>query len=419
VAPTYASNGSFPLHQAIADLARKTADPSSAAALETMVATRKYRGAAHSYEAALEAVRRAAVSKADAALVDEARRRAAPPAVLEELWDAFLADPSDEARRLVLADALQSAGDPRGEFIAIQVAIAEGHADAAARRRAAALLDANVDAWSGAVPGVERASRRFARGFLVAAAINDIQGVPAALGARSWRTLEELSVDRWASRAPELPALLAHLPLLRVFSTPREDLLPFIAQGPPLPSLRAVGDVGDSLLPPGSPGLPALAVLVVNAPRAWEPAAFGALLDRVAPLGLRALVYKSPHMREIGHPIRAWRNGRHLPELRFALSHEPGFRTDRWRARARLDSPRVDVAWAGGSEFVRSDLPSILASLAEDDACREVAVDLGRGRAKATLDDATRTAIAKLEARGASVRLDGDPIDLAEVPPDG
>ena len=40
------------------------------------------------------------------------------------LHAAVLADPADEAARLVCADALQSEGDPRGELIAVQCELA-------------------------------------------------------------------------------------------------------------------------------------------------------------------------------------------------------------------------------------------------------------------------------------------------------
>jgi uncharacterized protein (TIGR02996 family) len=337
--------------------------------------------------------------------------------VLDKLWDAFWRDPSDEALRLVLADALESVGDPRGEFIAIQVAIAEGRADAAARQRASALFIAHVDRWSGPVSGVEQGSRRFSRGFLVGARITDAHSVTAARKTREWRTIEELSIDDRAA-SEEVPALLRSLPLLRVFSTAQEDVLARIAQGRPLASLRALGEAGDWLPPPASPGLPGLAVLMVRDPMwygAWSAAWFRALLARVAPLGLRALVFKRPQIQDIGRAIRLCRKAG-PEELRLALSEQPGFRPDGWRVRASRDSARVDIAWAGGSDRRRSELALMLASLTPDDACREVSVDLGKKSAKPEIDGEARVAIAALEARGVSVRLDGAPIDLCEVP---
>ena len=45
-------------------------------------------------------------------------------ALLDELSAAILADPDADAPRLVLADALQADGDPRGELIAVQCELA-------------------------------------------------------------------------------------------------------------------------------------------------------------------------------------------------------------------------------------------------------------------------------------------------------
>jgi uncharacterized protein (TIGR02996 family) len=339
----------------------------------------------------------------------------APPVVLDELWDAFWRDPSDEALRLVLADALQSVGDPRGEFIAIQAAIAEGRASAAARQRASQLFIANVDRWSGPVYDVERASRRFSRGFLVGARITEAQGVTDACLAREWRTIEELSIDDRAASAG-VSALVRTLPLLRVFSTPREDALRAVAGGLPLPSLRALGEAGNWLPPPANPSLPGLAVLLVTDPKsfgAWDFAWFRERVARVAPLGLRALVFKRPQIPDIARAIRCCRKYG-PPELRLALSWQPGFRPDGWRVRASRDSRRVDIAWAGGPDHERGELATMLSSLTQDDACREVSVDLGPRPLAPGVDE--EVAIAALEAGGVTVRFDGTPIDLGEVP---
>ena len=42
---------------------------------------------------------------------------------MQDLWDAVHEDPDDDARLLVLADALTAAGDVQGRFIAHQVAL--------------------------------------------------------------------------------------------------------------------------------------------------------------------------------------------------------------------------------------------------------------------------------------------------------
>lgn len=71
------------------------------------------------------------------------------------LFDAVLASPFDDAPRLVYADSLIEADDPRGEFIAVQCRLAAGRLsqkDAkAARAREAQLLAAHSDEWFGPV----------------------------------------------------------------------------------------------------------------------------------------------------------------------------------------------------------------------------------------------------------------------------
>lgn len=44
--------------------------------------------------------------------------------IAADLLQAVLDAPDDDGPRMVVADALQAAGDPRGEFIAIQCALA-------------------------------------------------------------------------------------------------------------------------------------------------------------------------------------------------------------------------------------------------------------------------------------------------------
>ena len=45
---------------------------------------------------------------------------------LETMFAEVFADPANDDKRLVLADALSEAGDPRGEFITLQLAHAAG-----------------------------------------------------------------------------------------------------------------------------------------------------------------------------------------------------------------------------------------------------------------------------------------------------
>src|SRR5688572_3877052 len=62
----------------------------------------------------------AAIEAIDRALADTARAKKQASKNADELFAAVYADPADTSLRLVLADALQEKGDPRGEFIALQ-----------------------------------------------------------------------------------------------------------------------------------------------------------------------------------------------------------------------------------------------------------------------------------------------------------
>ncbi len=81
------------------------------------------------------------------------------------LYQAVLASPHDDEPRIVLADALQEIGDPRGEFMALQLAEASGQATVEAVKRADALLKKHKKEWLGAIGRVTYRAR-FRRGFL-------------------------------------------------------------------------------------------------------------------------------------------------------------------------------------------------------------------------------------------------------------
>jgi uncharacterized protein (TIGR02996 family) len=75
-------------------------------------------------------------------------QRGSSPSV-EGLWNAVLASPDDDVPREVLADALQEQGDPRGEFIALQLREHRGQASEAEITRAQALTKKHGKAWLG------------------------------------------------------------------------------------------------------------------------------------------------------------------------------------------------------------------------------------------------------------------------------
>ena len=127
---------------------------------------------------------------------------------MNQLLDAIYANLEDDAPRLVYADALQDAGDPRGEFIAVQCELARlGYAvkpaswdwigDALAdddvdpvhirklRSREKALLTAHGDSWLADVrkvnPDFTLRSLRFERGFLAHYQTGAAAGLPNKL----------------------------------------------------------------------------------------------------------------------------------------------------------------------------------------------------------------------------------------------
>lgn len=70
---------------------------------------------------------------------------------IEGLTTAVHEDPDDRQARAVLADALQETGDPRGEFIALQLLELDGRGTQQSTQRADELLGQHVDAWLGAI----------------------------------------------------------------------------------------------------------------------------------------------------------------------------------------------------------------------------------------------------------------------------
>lgn len=103
--------------------------------------------------------------------------------------------PDDLARRLVVADELLAAGDPRGEFIALQF-----ESSARSRKRAQKLLARHRAAWLGRLEGtVVGGSDVWRHGFLVDASVRlggDRVDEP------SWATVERLEVIMNANFTP-------------------------------------------------------------------------------------------------------------------------------------------------------------------------------------------------------------------------
>jgi uncharacterized protein (TIGR02996 family) len=112
-----------------------------------------------------------------------------------DLLAAVLEDPTDLDRRQVYADYLLSCGDPRGEFIALQLASLRGTLDRSGEARAAALLTEHGDTWQGGLaPFLVSDRTRFVAGFLTAARVKPNARPKWLLAHPIWATVEALEL---------------------------------------------------------------------------------------------------------------------------------------------------------------------------------------------------------------------------------
>lgn len=131
---------------------------------------------------------------------------------LESPWKAVYADPSDERARRALAAALEAEGDPRGEFMRLQL---DRDVDARPGAREKRLLKEHWRAWAGSfLPFItHEAQLDHERGLPAAVRVADVDGAPAP--GPEWSTLRRLTFNRHvAVRIPLRLALLDALPRL-------------------------------------------------------------------------------------------------------------------------------------------------------------------------------------------------------------
>ena len=125
---------------------------------------------------------------------DRASRKTADD-FLREIW----ATPADDGPRAVFADWLSERGDPRGEFIALQLARHRRTADAAALRRERALVAAHGRAWMGPLePAIAKSPIvLFERGFLHRAEVSwrRLGALPQLTRHPAWSTVREYKLD--------------------------------------------------------------------------------------------------------------------------------------------------------------------------------------------------------------------------------
>ena len=127
----------------------------------------------------------------------------------------ILANPDDDAPRLVLADWLSERGDPRGELISVQCAAQHATGGALARHvnRASALLERHGETWLGEIRRIVRGVE-LKRGFV--ASINAKAAVFAKCAALfEQEPIEELRVIKPNARDLATIAKAPHLAKLR------------------------------------------------------------------------------------------------------------------------------------------------------------------------------------------------------------
>lgn len=129
---------------------------------------------------------------------------------VDSLLSAVYADPRSDAPRAVLADVLSGQGDPRGEFITLQLGHARGEGTVASRKRERELLTEHQTSWVGPIaPLIESTHVTFERGFVVECRLRKVTEGRAPRRHAAWSTVERFSMS------PGAPAALAkHLEAL-------------------------------------------------------------------------------------------------------------------------------------------------------------------------------------------------------------
>ena len=282
-------------------------------------------------------------------LLGRAERLASERDEERTLLAAVHADPDDMAARLVYADWLSAHGDPRGEFITLQLRALEGAPPQAERERE--LLERHGARWVGPLHTVlNPRGRVFKAGFLARASIE----------ARDL-SIEQVELDEWATlrsldgHLPELLALRGRLDAL-------EQLYGFLSLER-FTSLRAAG--------------------CLQSVSRWECSIADPNLSFDTPLGLRAL-----HLRHAIDPqlIRLLSSPAVAGLEELGVYYQgPGLNT--W---VRDHRERIEVR--ARVELLRAHLPDHIGRVRMlSDQCRRASQPVGyelvfeRGRAHAPL----------------------------------
>lgn len=385
------------LHEAIVALLVRAPTPSILPSLDALEAGRGPTFVAV-YQPARHAIGTLVTRPADPSLLAEAHAQVGDGRDVAALWAAHAAEPNELQRRVVLADALDLANDPRGELIQLQLAIAEGTTDRRLRARLERLLAAHADDWCGALPMVERSSVRFERGFLVAlhshASGADLERF---FDRPEWATVEQLSI---AGHDCELAALLRRMPVLRRLTLANTTGLELkrLASTGPFPAIQAVAS--PTAWTPTRDVFPDLRV----AAGYWSRAEVAIAQRAAAELGLDAIVHLRCHVSSIGPQVASRRVG--PAETRFDLGG--------WSARVFRDSDVAEVsldrtAWPGLGE-IRS-LPERLV----ESGIRRIRLYYPRDL-RETTQRYIRTLFEPVRSQGIPI-ANGAPVDLGVIRP--
>jgi uncharacterized protein (TIGR02996 family) len=141
----------------------------------------------------LDDAERAALAAVEARVGKAEAAGAGDDATREALFAAVWADPQADQPRMVLADWLTEQGDPRGEFIALQLARAAGKLDKAGKEREKELLKRHKKEWLGPIaPLIQPHNMRFERGFLATCNIEPNAEREKTLGKHpAWSTIRQ------------------------------------------------------------------------------------------------------------------------------------------------------------------------------------------------------------------------------------
>ena len=239
------SSSSLRFHKAVAKLFAESPVRWLATAIDDIIKVHDELEIVEIYDDALTLAKDApAPGTAPAGLLEEARPFLAARDTLESLWATHVANPGDLAHRAVLADALQASGDPRGEFIALQL---QSTLDTAAKKRTSELLAAHADEWTGPIPLVSKSARRFERGFLVKLSCRAAgRELTAVFDRPEWATIEDLFID---GANTVLARVVRRMPLLRRLATPHSKLLADLARTGKYAQIEALATASDFLAP--------------------------------------------------------------------------------------------------------------------------------------------------------------------------